>query len=51
MTDEPKREFHPARFTIRILAAAGVGLILASIWWQYSEQLMQRILNMFGGPL
>lgn len=49
MVEEPKRQFKPVRFVLRLVASIGVGLALAAIWWQYSDKLLQQFLPSFLG--
>jgi len=48
MVEEPK-QFRPARFVFRVTASLGVGLALAAVWWEYSDQIIKTYLPAFLG--
>jgi len=35
-------------FIFRIVSAVGIGLGMAAIWWEYSDQLIQRVMMFLG---
>lgn len=39
---EKQKQFRPFRFMLRLVAAAGIGLGAAAIWWEYSDVLISR---------
>jgi len=43
MADKPQR---PGRFIFRLVAALGLGLGAAALWWEYSDVALAKI-----GPL
>jgi len=42
------KQQNPVRLTMRLVYAVGIGLGMAAIWWQYSEQLMARFSYLLG---
>lgn len=46
MVEEP--QFNPLRFTMRLISAAAVGLLVAGVWWEYSDKILNRLFLLVG---
>jgi len=45
VTPKPRNWF---RLTIRMIVALGIGTLLAAVWWEYSDRVVNRLLGLFG---
>ena len=46
MVEEPK--FRPLRFAMRLISAMAVGLLVAGVWWEYSDKILNRLFLLVG---
>ncbi|MGI9568626.1 MAG: hypothetical protein ACR2PH_02560 [Desulfobulbia bacterium] len=46
--EEKTRKSNPVRLSMRGIFAVGIGLGAAAIWWEYSDQILARILPLLG---
>ena len=43
---ESTRKPKPVRLTMRLVAAIGIGLGLAAVWWKYSDVLLDKFIGL-----
>jgi len=45
---EERKKPNPVRLSMRGIFAVGIALGAAAIWWEYSDQLLAKILPLLG---